>query len=79
MAGGTLTVGGAYTDGEDKADTSTLEFEGWNVGAQYKYQLSKRTRVYATVGYTNLEADQQGKETEEYKYWGGNIGMAHYF
>ncbi len=79
LAGGTLTVGGAYTDGEDKADTSTLEFEGWNVGAQYKYQLSKRTRVYATVGYTNLEADQQGKETEEYKYWGGNIGMAHYF
>ena len=79
LAGGTLTVGGAYTDGEDKADTSTLEFEGWNVGAQYKYQLSKRTRVYATVGYTNLEADQQGKETEEYKYWGGNVGIAHYF
>ena len=80
LAGGTLTVGGAYTDGEDKAKNASLEFSGWNVGAQYKYQLSKRTRVYATVGYTNLEADQDGwTDKEEYKYWGGNIGMAHYF
>ena len=80
LAGGTLTVGGAYTSGEDKADAGTVEFDGWNVGAQYKYQLSKRTRVYATVGYTNLEADKiSGTDDEEYKYWGGNIGMAHYF
>ena len=80
LAGGTLTVGGAYTDGEDKAKDSSLEFSGWNVGAQYKYQLSKRTRVYATVGYTNLEAEQDSwSDKEEYKYWGGNIGMAHYF
>ena len=81
LAGGLLTVGGAYTDGEDKAKDSKIEFDGWNVGAQYKYQLSKRTRVYATVGYTNLEAETglATDETNEYKYWGGNVGIAHYF
>lgn len=80
LAGGLLTVGGAYTDGEDKAKNSSLEFSGWNVGAQYKYQLSKRTRVYATVGYTNLEAEKDSwSDKEEYKYWGGNVGIAHYF
>ena len=79
LAGGLLTVGGAYTDGEDKGE-SEIEFDGWNVGAQYKYQLSKRTRVYATVGYTSLEADHRDyKDAEEYKYWGGNVGIAHYF
>ena len=97
LAGGTLTVGGSYTDGEDKGDGATLygevkdgvgdsytcknmEFSGYNVAAQYKYPLSKRTRLYGTVGYTKLEWDyQDAVDKAEYESFGANVGIAHYF
>ncbi len=78
LAGGTLTVGATYGDGEDKADGSTVEFDGYNVAAQYKYPLSKRTRIYGTIGYTDLDANDDTDDAE-YKSFGANIGIAHYF
>ena len=82
LAGGTLTVGGSYTDGEDKGDVyaADTEFNGYNVAAQYKYPLSKRTRLYGTVGYTHLEWDYRGApDKAEYESFGANVGIAHYF
>ena len=82
LAGGTLTVGGSYTDGEDKGDVYAVdtEFNGYNVAAQYKYPLSKRTRLYGTVGYTHLEWDcQDAQDKAEYESFGANVGIAHYF
>ena len=82
LAGGTLTVGGSYTDGEDKGDAYMVdyEFSGYNVAAQYKYPLSKRTRLYGTVGYTKLEWDyQDAVDKAEYESFGANVGIAHYF
>ena len=82
MAGGTLSVGGSYTQGEDKADlyAKDTEFSGYNVAAQYVYPLSKRTRVYGTVGYTHLEWDYQGAQDKaEYDNYGANVGIAHFF
>ena len=80
MAGGTLSVGGSYTDGEDKAKNSSMEFSGYNVAAQYVYPLSKRTRVYGTVGYTHLEWDNDmATDKAEYDNYGANVGIAHFF
>lgn len=80
MAGGTLSVGGSYTDGEDKAKNSSMEFSGYNVAAQYVYPLSKRTRVYGTVGYTHLEWDNDtAADKAEYDNYGANVGIAHFF
>ena len=82
LVGGTLTVGGSYTDGEDKGDAWELdaEFNGYNVAVQYKYPLSKRTRLYGAVGYTKLEWDYKGAtDTAEYESYGANVGIAHYF
>ena len=82
LASGTLTVGGSYTDGEDKGDVyaADTEFNGYNVAVQYKYPLSKRTRLYGTVGYTKLEWDYKGApDTAEYESYGANVGIAHYF
>ena len=60
--GGDFTVGVSYTDGEDAA--SDLEFSGYNVAGQYSYPLSKRTSVYAGVGYTAVKAETKAVETE---------------
>ena len=81
--GGWWTVGMAYTDGEsdeDTADYKNLEFEGYNVAAMYYYPLSKRTRLYAGLGYTKLEADADNYDHKvEYESTKGIFGMAHYF
>ena len=78
--GGWWTVGMAYTDGEDDEATNNMEFEGYNVAAMYYYPLSKRTRLYAGLGYTKLEADADDyKHKVEYESTKGIFGMAHYF
>ena len=57
-----------------------MEFSGYNVAAKYKYPLSKRTRLYGTVGYTKLEWDyQDAVDKAEYESFGANVGIAHYF
>ncbi len=53
--GGTFTMGIGYGDGED--DASTFEYKGYDVAAYYQYPLSKRTKVYAGLGYEKLELE----------------------
>lgn len=78
MAGGNWTLGVAYTDGEDKAKNSKVEFKGYNAAAMYYYPLSKRTKVYAGAGYTKLEGDGS-IDKAEYESTKAVMGMAHYF
>ena len=78
--GGWWTVGMAYTDGESDVKDSSLEFEGYNAAAMYYYPLSKRTRLYAGVGYVKMEADDDSYTHKvEYESTKGIFGMAHYF
>jgi len=83
--GGTWTMGVGYADGEDKGAPAgaSLEYKGYDVAAYYQYPLSKRTKVYAGVGYEKLEVEAgvtgvvSGKlEHEDVK---AMMGMAHYF
>ena len=76
--GGNWTVGVAYTDGEDEGSDLNLEFKGYNAAAMYYYPLSKRTRLYAGVGYTKLEAEDDEGDAE-YTTTRAVMGMAHYF
>lgn len=48
-------MGIGYGDGED--DASTFEYKGYDVAAYYQYPLSKRTKVYAGLGYEKLELE----------------------
>ena len=82
VLGGTWTVGAGYSDGEDKAKGSNVEFKGYEVATYYQYPLSKRTKVYAGVGYENLEIkdnDAGIKAKLEYEDIKAMFGMAHYF
>ncbi len=76
--GGTWTMGVVYADGEDKAANATLEYKGYDVAAYYQYPLSKRTKVYAGVGYEKLEATNDNVKTE-HEDVKAMMGMAHYF
>ena len=78
LMGGTLTAGVGYMDGEDKTKNSKVEFKAYDVASYYQYPLSKRTKVYAGVGYSKLEAEDEGfkAESEAYK---AMTGLAHYF
>ena len=76
--GGNWTVGLAYGDGEDKAAGANFEYEGYNAAAMYYYPLSKRTKVYAGVGYTKMEGTEDSVKTE-YESTKAVMGMAHYF
>ncbi len=85
--GGTWTAALSYADGESDADVvsgtdvyKNLEFKGYNAGLMYKYPLSKRTRVYAGVGYNKMEADADNwSDTAEYESTRAVVGMAHFF
>lgn len=61
VAGGALTVGGTYTDFENKATAE--EFDGYNVAAQYVYPFSKQVQAYVGAGYVKLEGE--GVEVEK--------------
>ena len=77
VLGGTLRGAVAYTDGEDKTTGVTdNDFKVYSVGAEYFYNLSKSTRVYAGLGYTKNDTDKAVGESETYKVAGG---LVYYF
>lgn len=56
IAGGKLETAVGYASGTDDARASDAdEYKVFNVGAYYSYPLSKRTYVYAGVGYDQVE------------------------
>lgn len=76
LASGTLEAAVAYGISTDEtAGKADVETKVLNVGAFYKYPLSKRTYVYAGVGYDQSEKDKKPKvKTTEVI-----SGLAHYF
>ncbi len=77
--GGNFLVGAAYVEGESAADSS-YEFSRWGVHGGYTYAFSKRTDVYAMVGYESDEYDSvtYNKQVEPDAYV-VMIGMRHMF
>ena len=75
IASGTLETAIGYGVGKNDlaAAGADDEVKVWNVGAYYKYPLSKRTYVYAGVGYDSEDDGTKTKTTEVI------TGMAHYF
>ena len=64
IAGGKLETAVGYAMGTDDARASDAdEYKVFNVGAYYSYPLSKRTYVYAGVGYDQVE-DFDGEKTK---------------
>ena len=76
IASGTLETAIGYGVGKNDlaAANTDDEVKVWNVGAYYKYPLSKRTYVYAGVGYDS--EDEYGTKTKTTEVI---TGMAHYF
>lgn len=74
IASGTLETAVGYAVGTDDMKTGDDEEKVFNIGAYYKYPLSKRTYVYAGVGYDSEDA--YGKKTKTTEVM---TGMAHYF
>lgn len=78
--GGNFLVSLAYSDSEDDAKDATAEFTAYQAAVAYQYPLSKRTNLYAGVGYTNREADKVSDvyKVEEDRY-DVTFGMVHKF
>lgn len=76
IASGTLEAAVGYSIGKDDLAKSGEEDEVkvFNVGAYYKYPLSKRTYVYAGAGYDQEE--EYGVKTKTTEVM---TGLAHYF
>lgn len=76
IASGTLETAVGYSVGTNDLAAADADDEKkvWNVGAYYKYPLSKRTYVYAGVGYDSQ--DEYGEKTKTTEVI---TGMAHYF
>jgi predicted porin len=75
VAGGTLKTQFGYMSAEGSAVGATDEYDAWNVGALYYYNLSKRTSVYGGLGYTV----QGEKGADDYKTVNGAVGLIHKF
>lgn len=55
LVGGTFETAVGYAVGTDDAKVKDDEKKMFNIGAMYKYPLSKRTYVYAGAGYDQIE------------------------
>ena len=75
LCGGTLKTQFGYMKAENVAGKAKGEYDAWNVGALYYYNLSKQTQVYGGLGYT-----VQGEEgKDDFKTVNGALGMIHKF
>lgn len=70
VAGGDLTVGAYYLDGDTDTlrysaavrDTEKLDFTYVGLSARYVYPLSKRTSLYAGAGYAEEKAESDNAD-----------------
>ena len=81
VCSGTLNVGG-YFSRVRADDGSNRKANIYNVAASYVYPLSKRTSLYAGVGYMHYKdriRDTQGQERQTVKVFEGAFGLTHTF
>lgn len=74
---GTVNFAGYYTTAESESN-SDHTVKTYNVAATYTYPFSKRTSVYAGVGYLQIK-DKLTGTSEKTKSFDAAIGLAHSF
>ena len=86
LAGGTLQVQGGYkkvTDDDNSAAyvdaNKNVEGDTMMIGAYYGYPLSKRTKVYTAVGYTQVDYDKRAAKVDSEKTTEVVAGLIHTF
>ena len=79
-AGGNAYFSTTYVDGDATVAGAgeAVDVKAWNVGAMYDYNLSKNTFVYASVAYTQVEAETVALEGEK-KTVDAYVGLVHKF
>ncbi len=81
VCSGTFNLGGYYSRIK-AADDSNRKAKIFNVAATYVYPLSKRTSLYAGVGYVYYKdriVDEEGEDRETSKVVEGAFGITHTF
>ena len=74
---GTVNFAGYYTTAKSE-NNSDNTVKTYNVAATYTYPFSKRTSVYAGVGYLQIK-DKLTGTSEKTKSFDAAIGLAHSF
>ena len=80
VAGGDLTVGAYYLDGDTESlkwsatESEKFDFTYVGLSARYVYPLSKRTSLYAGAGYAEEKAESSDAATADSK---NKIGQAY--
>lgn len=74
---GTVNFAGYYTTAKSE-NNSDNTVKTYNVAATYTYPFSKRTSVYAGVGYLQIK-DKLTRTSEKTKSFDAAIGLAHSF
>ena len=77
VCAGTVNFAGYYTTAKSVED-SDKTVKTYNVAATYTYPFSKRTSVYAGVGYLQIK-DKLSGTSEKTKSFDATIGLAHSF
>ncbi|MDO5532489.1 porin [Sutterella sp.] len=82
--GGKFVVAAGYADGEaNNLDGKLYDLTGYFGSVRYLYSFSKRTTVYASVGYQQLERDAAAGQTlsaaAEEKLYQAAVGITHKF
>ncbi|HBN74068.1 MAG TPA: porin, partial [Sutterella sp.] len=75
VCAGTVNFAGYYTTAKSVED-SDKTVKTYNVAATYTYPTSKRTSVYAGVGYLQIK-DKLSGTSEKTKSFDATIGLAH--
>lgn len=77
VCAGTFNFAGYYTTAKS-VDDSDKTVKTYNVAATYTYPFSKRTSVYAGVGYLQIK-NKLGEASRKDKSFDAAIGLAHSF
>ena len=75
--GGEFTTQFTYVDGE--SDEAEVDVKAYNVGARYKYDLSKSTYLYVGAQFTNEEVKAADAAKFERDTFIATTGMVHVF
>lgn len=77
VGAGTVNFAGYYTTAKSENNSDNM-VKTYNVAATYTYPFSKRTSVYAGVGYLQIK-DKLTGTSEKTKSFDAAIGLAHSF
>ena len=86
VAGGTFGLGARMLLGKFDGTAKTIlckedtdKYRAWNIGANYKYPLSKRTVVYGYAGYSDGAKWLKDVDSGKYNGWAVGTGLVHSF